>query len=78
MSSPAPGVVPREGPATVVIGERIRPGRAADYRRWQDEVTAAAATFPGYLGSEVGASGDHGDVTVVYRFDTPSHLHAWL
>lgn len=79
-SHPAPDLAPREGPATAVIGERIRPGRTEDYRQWQDEVTAAAATFPGYLSTEVGAPapGDASDVTVIYRFDTPAHLHAWL
>jgi uncharacterized protein len=78
MSSHPAEAVRRDGPATVVIGERVRPGRAEDHRRWQDEVSAVAATFPGYLGTEVGASGDPGEVTVVYRFDTPGHLHAWL
>jgi len=79
-SHPAPDLAPREGPATAVIGERIRPGRTEDYRRWQDEVTATAAIFPGYLGTEVGAPApdDARDVTVIYRFDTPAHLRVWL
>jgi hypothetical protein len=68
----------RGGPATVVIGQRVKPGRDAQYRRWQDGLTAAAATFPGYLGTEESPADRHGDATVVYRFDAVEHLRRWL
>jgi hypothetical protein len=67
------------GPATVVIGQRLKPGHTAEYRRWQDEVNTAAARFPGYLGTEAtGPDDEQGDSTVIYRFDSPEHLNDWL
>jgi antibiotic biosynthesis monooxygenase (ABM) superfamily enzyme len=68
----------RGGPATVVIGQRVRPGHDEEYRRWQDGLTATAATFPGYLGTEETPAGPHGDATLVYRFDAVEHLRRWL
>ena len=69
----------RGGPATVVIGQRLRPDRRDAYRRWQDDVTAAAARFPGYLGSEATPVPDEqGDATIIYRFDSAEHLDGWL
>lgn len=69
----------RRGPATVVISHRIAAGRDVEYRRWQDEITAAATTFPGYLGTEVTpTTTEDGEATVIYRFDTVEHLNAWL
>ncbi|MHC1560015.1 antibiotic biosynthesis monooxygenase [Actinomycetospora sp. C-140] len=66
------------GPATVVIGQRVKAGRDEQYRRWQDGLTAAAATFPGYLGTEETPADRQGDATVVYRFDGVEHLRRWL
>jgi uncharacterized protein len=73
----------QRGPATVVIAQRIKPGREADVRRWQEDVNRAVAVFPGYLGSDVAGTagegnGDAGDWTVIYRFDSRPHLIAWL
>lgn len=73
------GPAASRGPATVVISQRVAGGRSRDYRRWQDEVTAAAAVFPGYLGTEATDLGqDEGDSTVIYRFDTVDNLNTWL
>jgi antibiotic biosynthesis monooxygenase (ABM) superfamily enzyme len=67
------------GPATVVLGQRVKAGRGDDFRRWQDDVNAAAAKFPGFLGTQVQPPVDeHNDWTIVYRFDTASHLYDWL
>jgi hypothetical protein len=67
------------GPATVVIGQRVKAGSDEEYRRWQHGLTAAAATFPGYLGTEETPPADRsGDATVVFRFDTVEHLRRWL
>lgn len=65
----------RRGPATVVIVHRVAAGLDGQYRQWQDEVNAAAATFAGYFGTETTASDDEcADATVIYRFDTVEHL----
>lgn len=69
------------GQATIVIAQRMRLGREADVRRWQEDVNHAVAGFPGYLGSDVAGSGagpGPGDWTVIYRFDSQPRLQSWL
>ncbi|PTR27576.1 hypothetical protein C8K36_104198 [Rhodococcus sp. OK519] len=68
-----------ERPATVVVTHPLRPGVAADFRRWQTEVDSAAASFAGFLGTEVTPPLNGGcEWSVVYRFDSLDHLRAWL
>ncbi|CAM2877086.1 antibiotic biosynthesis monooxygenase [Prescottella defluvii] len=70
---------PRRSPATVVVTHTVRAGREPDFRHWQDEVDRAAAGFDGFLGSEVTSSGNGGcEWSVVYRFDSVTHLERWL
>lgn len=66
--------------ATVVVSQRVRPGRESDYKRWQDAITAAAQRFEGFGGTEVlrPVPGVQEDWVVVYRFDDSEHLSAWL
>ncbi|MFC4603400.1 antibiotic biosynthesis monooxygenase [Rhodococcus kronopolitis] len=69
--------------ATVVVTQRVRVGRRAEFRRWQDQVDAAAAGFAGFLGAEVTAPADtepesDAQWSVVYRFDDTDHLRGWL
>lgn len=78
-TEPSTDLASRRGPATVVIGQRLRPDRHDAYRRWQDDVTAAAARFPGYLGSEATPVPDQqSEATIIYRFDSAEHLDGWL
>jgi hypothetical protein len=73
------GGAPTGGPATVVVGQRVKPGRAADFERWQNDVNATAARFPGFIGTEVSRPVDEvSDWTIVYRFDSIAHLNDWL
>ena len=66
-------------PATVVVSQRVRPGRDDDFRRWQDGMNRAVASFDGFLGTEVVPPGDGGrEWTVIYRFDSKPHLEGWL
>lgn len=76
----APGSSARSvRPATVVVIHLLRPGREREFRRWQDEVSSAAATFPGYLGTEVAPPVPGGrEWSVVYRFADVDRLRAWL
>jgi antibiotic biosynthesis monooxygenase (ABM) superfamily enzyme len=65
--------------ATVIITQRVRPGREDDFREWQEELNRIVARFAGFRGTEVVASGDDGgEWTVVYRFDSQSNLESWL
>ncbi|SDC77947.1 antibiotic biosynthesis monooxygenase [Rhodococcus tukisamuensis] len=78
-SSESGTAAPRHSPATVVVTQRVRPGRRADFRRWQDEVDRAAAAFAGFLGAEVtGPTGAGSQWSVVYRFDGTANLKRWL
>ncbi|MEV6219127.1 antibiotic biosynthesis monooxygenase [Nocardia sp. NPDC051833] len=75
---PAAKAVPPAA-ATVIITQRLRAGREAEFRRWQAEVNDAAAGFPGFLGAEVTPPGDSGaEWSVLYRFDGIDHLKRWL
>jgi antibiotic biosynthesis monooxygenase (ABM) superfamily enzyme len=42
-----------DGPVTVSVARRVRPGREAQYEAWVRGITAAAARFPGHLGINV-------------------------
>jgi uncharacterized protein len=65
--------------ATVVISQRVKSGREDDFRRWQNGVNRAVASFAGFLGTEVVAPAEEGgEWAVVYRFDTQTHFEAWL
>jgi antibiotic biosynthesis monooxygenase (ABM) superfamily enzyme len=68
-----------DGAATLIIGQQIVTGRDDDYQRWQRTVNAAAAKFPGYLGSDIRPpSAKHPDWLAVYRFDSVSQVRDWL
>ena len=62
--------------ATVVIAQKVRPGREKDYLCWQAEMNELCHTFPGYEAAEVvpPVEGVQRDYVVVFRFDTFPHL----
>lgn len=65
--------------ATVIIGQRVRPGCEQDFELWQAEVNAKASTYPGFLGAETNPpSAVQPDWVVVYRFDSVAHVQAWI
>jgi antibiotic biosynthesis monooxygenase (ABM) superfamily enzyme len=65
--------------ATVIIAQRVKPGREGDFREWQEEVNRTVARFAGFRGTEVVApDGEGGEWTVIYRFDSRPHLETWL
>ncbi|MFD9305948.1 antibiotic biosynthesis monooxygenase [Streptomyces sp. NPDC060048] len=65
--------------ATVIIGRRVRPGMDRQYAKWQDDVNAAAARYPGHLGVQVSPpTAVQPDWVIVYRFDSVAHLQAWM
>lgn len=72
-------VVEQPGAAMLIIGQPVRAGREADYLVWEQTISAAAARFPGYRGSEVKPPNDvQPDWVVVYTFDTVPHVQNWL
>jgi antibiotic biosynthesis monooxygenase (ABM) superfamily enzyme len=63
---------------TVVIARQVAPGREFEFEDWEEDLTRAAAGFPGFLGSGLLRPVTAGDPWhVIYRFDTPEHLAAW-
>ena len=68
------------GPVTATVTRRVKPGHEAAYEEFLADINGAAKAFPGYLGEEVfrPAGGAGGEYQIVYRFDSPAHLRAWL
>ena len=66
--------------ATVVIAQKVGPGRDKEYLSWQAEMNSLCGTFPGYEAAEVvpPVEGVQNDYVVVFRFDTFPHLDSWL
>lgn len=68
-----------EGPVTVSIARKVRPGEEAAYERWISDIVAAAAAYPGHMGASVLRPGPETDnkYVIIYRFDTYAHCRAW-
>ena len=65
--------------ATVIIGQKVLPGREREFEKWQEGLNSAASEYTGYLGSDVSAPTTvQPDWVVVYRFDSIAHLQAWI
>ncbi|MGH2987560.1 MAG: antibiotic biosynthesis monooxygenase, partial [Solirubrobacterales bacterium] len=69
----------QSAPATVVLSQSVKPGRDEDFRRWQEGVNRAVASFDGFLGTEVvPPGGEDREWTVIYRFGSRPQLEQWL
>ncbi|MCZ4549363.1 antibiotic biosynthesis monooxygenase [Gordonia rubripertincta] len=65
--------------ATVIIGQKVRPGAEAAFAIWQDNMNAAAAQYPGFIAAETAQPTNvQPDWVVVYRFDSISNVQAWI
>ncbi|MFJ4031444.1 antibiotic biosynthesis monooxygenase [Streptomyces griseoluteus] len=65
--------------ATAIIGQKVLPGMERKFESWQEDLNAAAAYYPGFLGAEVSPpTALQSDWVVVYRFDSVAHLQAWI
>jgi len=74
MESPADG----NGPLTVIVTWRVRPGCESEFEAWRREISAAALGFPGHMGINVILpSGNERDYVIIFRFDTYEHLRSW-
>jgi antibiotic biosynthesis monooxygenase (ABM) superfamily enzyme len=76
-------VLIREGDAdvvTVVVSHPIDAPDEKAFLAWQQRVTDAERTFPGFQGSELfrPVPGVQDEWTALYRFDTDEHVTAWL
>lgn len=63
---------------TVLVTRTVLEGREADYEAWVNGVSEVASAFPGHRGVHVVRPRDGSRVyTLVFRFDSASHLDAW-
>lgn len=76
MTKTSPGL---EGPVTVTIARRVKPGHEAEYESWIDGITKVAQTFPGHMGISALPPSDvtAGDYVIIFRYDTYEHLREW-
>ena len=66
-------------PATVIIGQPVRPGCEQAFEAWQTDLNACAATYPGFIGAQINPpTAVQSDWVVVYRFDSIAHVQAWI
>lgn len=63
-------------PSTVIVSRVIHPGRERQFDRWAREIDTTLRHFPGHLGN-IRLHDASGINYLVYRFDSPEHLHAW-
>lgn len=71
-----------QGAVTVLITRHVTPGHEAAFEQASNDMTAAARSFPGYLGGQLVRPETEGgtDATlynVVFAFDTAANLQAW-
>lgn len=70
---------PRSKTVTVVVTHRVKVGAETAYRTWQRDIAAAARDTKGFVSSEAfEPAGEQPEWVVVFRFDEPRHLQAWL
>ena len=63
-------------PVTAVFSRRVKPGREAEYAGLAEGVTTASAGFRGQLAATILHDGR--DYALVYTFESPDTLDAWL
>jgi antibiotic biosynthesis monooxygenase (ABM) superfamily enzyme len=70
---------PTDAAATVIIGQKVRPGAELEFEAWQRAMNRTASTYPGFLGAAINPpTAVQSDWVVVYRFDTVAHVQAWI
>jgi uncharacterized protein len=68
-----------ESAATVIIGEKVRPGCEEAFLTWQHGLNSAASHYPGFIAAEVNPpTSVQPQWSVIYRFDSIANLQAWI
>lgn len=68
-----------ESSVTEVIFSKIKAGQEDVYREWAARMQAAQARYPGYQGMFLQPPEEAGGLwTTILRFDSASHLEAWM
>lgn len=68
-----------EGPVTVSISRKVKPGHEAEYERCISELTDAAARFPGHQGVTIlrPNAATQFKYVIIYRFESYSTCQVW-
>jgi antibiotic biosynthesis monooxygenase (ABM) superfamily enzyme len=65
--------------ATVIIGEKVRPGCEQAFLSWQQGLNSAASHYPGFIAAEINPpSPSQSQWSLIYRFDSLPNLRAWI
>lgn len=65
--------------ATVIIGEKVRPGCEQAFVAWQQELNSAASRYAGFVAAEINSpTSVQPRWSVIYRFDSIPNLQAWI
>lgn len=68
-----------QGPVTVSVARKIRPGYEKEYEKWEREVILEASKFPGYMGTNFlkpNSTTKHRYI-IIYRFDSYENACEW-
>jgi len=68
-----------EGPVTVIISRRVKPGRFREFEEWISGISRVTAQFKGYYGVNIIPPSDPGNTeyVVIFRFDNYKNLKRW-
>jgi len=66
--------------ATVVVSQKVVPGREKEFLAWQNEINQRCSEFAGFESAEVvePVPPFQEDFVILFRFDTAAHLDAWM
>ncbi|WP_319455701.1 MULTISPECIES: antibiotic biosynthesis monooxygenase [unclassified Mycobacterium] len=65
--------------ATVIIGQKVRPGQEQEFESWQQGMNRESSKYPGFIAAEINPpTAVQSDWVVVYRFDSVAHVQAWI
>jgi len=69
----------KEGPVTVIISRRVKPGRVQEFEEWTSGISREVSNFKGYYGVNVIPPSDPSnlDYVVIFRFNSYKNLKRW-
>ncbi|MEG3436700.1 antibiotic biosynthesis monooxygenase [Pannus brasiliensis CCIBt3594] len=66
--------------ASLVIEHRVARGKEGEFQQWQESLTSAVTSFPGYLRTDLSppVTGAQDKWYAIVYFDTPENLNRWV
>jgi uncharacterized protein len=68
-----------EGPVTVIISRRVKPGRVQEFEEWTSGISRQVSNFKGYYGMNIIPPSDPSNLeyVVIFRFNSYKNLKRW-